>query len=74
MVARSEEQAKAGLEEKRAKEAERTKAVLAGVAPEDVPGGGGIGSISFVSCATGDEAEVKDGGDKEEEEEEEGND
>ena len=29
------------------------EADAANINPEDVPGGGGIGSISFVSCATG---------------------
>ncbi len=32
---------------------------LEGVKAEDVPGGGGIGSISFVSCAAGDEGKAQ---------------
>ena len=44
-----EEQAKAEHDRQ-----QRLRDETEGLKPEEVPGGGGIGSISFVSCATGD--------------------
>ena len=51
----------------RDEDAATERLVADGVAPESVPGGGGIGSISFVSCATGNEFESLEA-EKEEEE------
>jgi hypothetical protein len=48
------EQSERKEEERRREEEERS---LENIRPEDVPGGGGIGSISFVSCATGEHEE-----------------
>jgi len=51
VVQQSDERVQREEEERKKAEVER----LSGVKPEDVPGGGGIGGISYVSCATGDQ-------------------
>ena len=58
-----EESAKREQEEKDKEEHDRQQRLrdeAEGLKPDEVPGGGGIGSISFVSCATGDNEEGKE--------------
>ena len=55
VVAHSEEQERNREEQKRQEEEEKARSASEAVSPEGVPGGGGIGSVSFVSCATGEE-------------------
>ena len=60
LVRESEDRASAERDAAAAKEQKSLEEATKDLKPEEIPGGGGIGSISFVSCETGKEEEGVD--------------